>query len=186
MKTRMLAGGVFITMVLSLVVGFVPVSADGPPPVSPPPSMAVAGPEPMDLTVEMLGEEEIAMRKHAAWVGSALATNASPIGAPAVIGDEYTITVSDDGLGVDYDETFVVVLDGTYGIILIEKAAYDSYDGTNYTFPNPNGCWRDEDVISHAQLQYLLNEFDNNIYSTVAEVLVSHCRVAMRVRRRGY
>ncbi len=170
MKTRMLAGGVFITMVLSLVVGFVPVSADGPPPVSPPPSMAVAGPEPMDLTVEMLGEEEIAMRKHAAWVGPALATNASPIGAPAVIGDEYTITVSDDGLGVDYDETFVVVLDGTYGIILIEKAAYDSYDGTNYTFPNPNGCWRDEDVISHAQLQYLLNEFDNNIYSTVAEV----------------
>jgi immune inhibitor A len=62
------------------------------------------------------------------------------------------------------------LLDGTWGIILIEKAAYDSFDGTNYYFPNPNGCARPEDVISHEQLVYLLDEFDNNIYPTVADV----------------
>ena len=133
-------------------------------------AMAPAGPDPMDLSVEMLGEEEIALRKYAAEVGSSIATNASPMGAPATVGDEFTITVSDNGLGTDYDETFVVVLDGTWGIILIEKAAYDAFDGTNYYFPNPNGCWRPEDVISHAQLEYLLGEFDNNIYPTVADV----------------
>ena len=95
-----------------------------------------------------------------------------PAGAdePAVVGDEFTITVSDNGLGIDYDEDFVVVLDGTHGIILIEKAAYDSFDGTNYYFPNPNGCWRPEDVILHEQLVYMLNEFDNNIYPTAGEV----------------
>ena len=58
----------------------------------------------------------------------------------------------------------MVVLDGTWGIILIEKAAYEAFDGTNYYFPNPNGCWRPEDVISHAQLEYMLDEFDNTIY----------------------
>ena len=51
----------------------------------------------MDLSVEMLGEDEIAMRKLAAQVGPAVATNASPIGEPATIGDEFTITVSDNG-----------------------------------------------------------------------------------------
>jgi hypothetical protein len=157
----------------SLVIGVVPAAADGP--VSPPAefprnTMAPAGLDPMDLSVEMLGEEEIALRKYAAEVGSAVASNASSIGEPAVVGDEITLTVSDNGLGTDYDETFVVVLDGTNGIILIEKAAYDSFDGTNYYFPNPNGCWRPQDVISHAQLEYMLDEFDNNMYPTVADV----------------
>ena len=126
----------------------------------------------MDLTVEMLGEDEIAMRKLAAEVGPALATGASPMGEAATVGDELTITVSDDGLGVDYDETFVVVEDGTHGIILIEKAAYDSYDSATdeYTFPNPYACWRDYDIITGAQLSYLLDEFDTNIYPTEAEV----------------
>ena len=125
----------------------------------------------MDLSVEMLGEDEMAMRKLAAQVGPAVATNASPIGEPAAIGDDFTITVSDNGLGVDYDETFVVVADGTHGIILIEKAAYDSFDGTNYYFPNPGGCFdRTEDVISHAQLTYLLDEFDDNIYPITSQV----------------
>ena len=82
----------------------------------------------------------------------------------------FTITVSDNGLGVDYDETFVVVLDGANGIILIEKAAFDAFDGTDYIFPNPNGCWRPEDRISHAQLEYLLDEFDNNMWPTNTSV----------------
>jgi len=161
--------------VVALLVALLPasVAADGP--VGPPEefprnNMAPAGPDPMDLSVEMLGEEEIALRKYAAEVGSAVATNASPIGEPATVGDEFTITVSDNGLGSDYDEDFVVVLDGTWGIILIEKAAYDAFDGTDYHFPNPNGCWRAEDVISHNQLVYMLGEFDNNIYPTVADV----------------
>lgn len=161
--------------IVALLVAALPaaVAADGP--VGPPAefprnAMAPAGPDPMDLSVEMLGEEEIALRKYAAEVGSSIATNASPMGAPATVGDEFTITVSDNGLGTDYDETFVVVLDGSWGIILIEKAAFDAFDGTNYYFPNPNGCWRPEDVISHAQLEYLLGEFDNNIYPTVADV----------------
>ncbi len=173
MKTKMIA----VIGILALLAALLPMSvaADGPtePPVVSPParySAELLGPDPMDMTVEMLGEEEIAIRKRAAEVGSYTATNASPIGSPATLGEEFTITVSDNGSGVDYDETFVVVLDGTSGIILIEKAAYDAFDGTNYYFPNPNGCWRPEDVISHAQLVYLLDEFDNNIYPTVADV----------------
>jgi hypothetical protein len=124
----------------------------------------------MDATPEMLGEDEVAIRKYAAEVGSAIATGVSPAGEPATVGEEFTITVSDSGANVDYDETFVVVLDGTWGILLIEKAAYDAFDGTNYYFPNPNGCWRPEDVIPHAQLEYILGEFDNTIYPTVADV----------------
>lgn len=160
--------------IVALLVAVLPASiagADGP--VGPPAefprnTMAPAGLDPMDLSAEMLGEDEIAIRKYAAEVGAAVATNASPIGEPAVVGDEFVITVSDDGLGIDYDETFVVVMDGTHGIILIEKAAYDGYDlaTDEYVFPNPNGCWRTEDRISTTQLAYLLDEFDNNMYPT--------------------
>jgi len=122
----------------------------------------------INVTPDMLGEDEIAIRKKAIEVGPALATGASPIGLPATVGEELTITVSDMGLGIDYDETFVVIMDGTHGIVLIEKAAYDNYDPVTdeYVFPNPNGCWRPEDRISTAWLAYLLGEFDNNIYPT--------------------
>jgi hypothetical protein len=99
--------------------------------------MAPAGADPMDMTMEMLGEDEIAMRQRAARVGPAR-YRASLVGEPAVVGDEFTITVSDDVLG-DYDETFVGVEDGAHGIILIEKAAYDSFDGTSYHVPNATG-----------------------------------------------
>lgn len=175
MKTKVFALMGVLALLGSLVVGVVPTMADGPvepPEVSPPKGYTydVLGPDPMDLTVEMLGEKEVALRNHAAVVGAAEATNISPMGLPATLGDEFTITVSDNGLGIDYDETFVVVLDGEWGIILIEKAAYDAFDGTNYYFPNPNGCWRPEDVISHEQLVYLLSEFDNNMYPTISEV----------------
>ena len=139
-------------------------------------SMAPDGLDPMDATPEMLGEDEIAIRKYAAQVGPAIATQASPVGAPATVDDELTITVSDMGLDIHYDETFVVVMDGTHGIILIEKAAYDNYDPItdDYVFPNPNGCWRPEDRISTAQLSYLLNEFDTNIYPTDTDVFGQH------------
>jgi hypothetical protein len=170
MQRKIFAVLSIVALLAGMLVAAVPAGADGPPPVSPPTKMAPVGPDPMDLSVEMLGEDEIAIRELAAQVGPAVATNASPAGEPATIGDDFTITVSDDGLGIDYDQTFVVVLDGTHGIILIEQEAYDAFDGTNYYFPNPNGCWRPEDVISHDQLVYLLDEFDNNIYSVVSSV----------------
>jgi len=126
----------------------------------------------MDATVEMLGEDEVAIRRLAARVGPEVATGASPFGAPATIGEVLTVSVSDFYLGIDYDEDFVVLMDGTHGIILIEKAAYDNYDsGTDeYVFPTPNDCWRTEDRISTAQLAYLLDEFDNNMYPTTTTI----------------
>lgn len=135
-------------------------------------NMAPEGPDTMDATVEMLGEKEIAIREYAAQVGSAKATRVSPTGEPAAIGEELTINVADMGNGIDYDETFVVVMDGTHGIILIEKAAYDNYDPATdeYIFPNPNGIAggegieRLEDRISTSQLSYLLDQFDTVIY----------------------
>ena len=162
--------------IVALLVALLPASVVGADPSDPPTSfprnsMAPAGPDPMDLSVEMLGEDEIAIRKYAAQVGSAVASNVSPSGQPASTGDEITVTVSDNGLGVDYDEDFVVVLDGTHGIILITKDAYDSFDGTYYHFANPNGdgtttFLRTEDLLTPGQLSYLLDEFDNNIYPT--------------------
>jgi hypothetical protein len=172
MRTKAFSLFTIVALLAALLVAVMPAGADGPP-VGPPDefprnSMAPAGLDPMDLSVEMLGEKEIAIRKLAAEIGPGAATNASPVGEPATVGDEFTITVSDSGLGIDYDETFVVVMDGTHGIILVEKAAYDAYDPVNdeYVFPNPNGCWRTEDKISTTQLAYLLDEFDNNMYPT--------------------
>ncbi|MFX0009130.1 MAG: hypothetical protein ACFE9R_02340 [Candidatus Hermodarchaeota archaeon] len=135
----------------------------------------LTGPEAMDLTPEQMGEKEVAIRKKAVEVGPSLATGASPIGEPAAEGDEFTFEVSDYGLEIDYDEQFVVVLEGEYGLILITKDAYDSFDGTNYYFENPNGdgssTWQREwDTISHDQLVYLLDEFDNNMWPTVTTI----------------
>ncbi len=162
--------------IVALLAAALPVAVGADGPVGPPAefprnAMAPAGPDPMDLSVEMLGENEIAIRKYAAQVGSAVASNVSPSGQPATVGDEITITVSDNGLGTDYDEDFVVALDGTHGIILITKDAYDSFDGTYYHFANPNGdgsttFLRTEDLLTPGQLSYLLDEFDNNIYPT--------------------
>jgi hypothetical protein len=161
--------------IVALLVALLPASvagADqfGPPDKFPRNNMAPPGLDPMDLSVERLGEKEIAIRKHAAEVGSAVATNASPIGEPAVVGDEFVFTVSDDGKGIDYDEDFVVVKEGEHILILVTKDAYDSFliDG-NYHFANPIGddseLWlRSEDVLTPAQLDYLLYEFDNTIW----------------------
>lgn len=124
------------------------------------------GPDPMDLSVDRLGEKEIKIRRLAAEIGAAKATMISPSGMAAVVGDEFTAVVSDDGMGVDYSETFVVVMEGTHGIICIEKTAYDNYDAVagEYVFPNPNKIWRDEDRISEDQLVYMLDQFDKVIY----------------------
>lgn len=135
-------------------------------------NMVPDGPIAMDATVEMLGEKEIALRTYAAQVGSEMATMASPFGQGATIGDELSISVTDIGMGYNYDEMFVVTMEGTNGIILVEKAAYDNYDpATNeYIFPNPSGSVRTGDRISTTQLEYLVDEFDNNIYPTVTSV----------------
>jgi hypothetical protein len=137
--------------------------------------MAPDGLDPMDLTVEDLGEKEIAIRKLAAEVGSAVATHVSPIGLPADVGDEFVFTVSDDFLGIEYDEDFVVVREGTHGLILVTKDADLSYNGTSYFFENPIGDdsepWlRSQDIITDAQLDYMIFEFDNTIYPTVTTI----------------
>jgi hypothetical protein len=170
-KRKILAALGVIALSASLLLVVTPVAADGPPPSFPRNNMAPDGPDPMDLSVERLGEDEIAIRKLAAQVGPALATNATPFGAPATIGEEFTFTISDDGLGIDYDETFVVLLDGTHGIILITKDAFDSFDGTYYHFENPHGVpgstdpWeRMEDLVSHDQFVYMLDQFNTVIY----------------------
>ncbi len=129
------------------------------------------GPEVIDATPEMLGEDEIAMRKRAAEVGAAVATGASLIGDPAYVGDNFTIGVSDFMYG-DYDENFTVVIEGVHGIILVETDAVDNYDAVTdeYVFANPSGTWRPEDRISTAMLTYLLGQFDSNIYPAVTGV----------------
>jgi hypothetical protein len=173
MKNKVIAS---ISIVL-LLVALLPASVAADTPIGPPTefprnSVAPAGLDPMDISVERLGEDEVAIRKYAAQVGSAIASHVSPSGLPATIGEEIQVTVSDDGLGVDYDETFVVLMDGVHGIILIEKAAFENYDSSTdeYVFPNPNGCWRPEDRISTTQLTYLLAQFDTVIYPTDTSV----------------
>ncbi|MFX0082671.1 MAG: hypothetical protein ACFE94_13055 [Candidatus Hodarchaeota archaeon] len=125
---------------------------------------------PMDFTPDMLGEEELAIRREAAKFGSASATQASPIGEAAEIGDPFTFELSDDYYG-GYDEDFIVLMKGVHSLILITQDAYDSFDGTYYNFSNPYGTWgRYGDLITDAQLEGLMTEFDTNIYPTVTGV----------------
>ncbi len=137
-----------------------------------PADLSTMGPYAMDATPEMIGEKEVAIRKRAAEVGSAIATGASLIGEPVVVGESIIISVSDMGIDVDYNETFVVLMDGVNGIILIEEDAYNNYeDATDeYVFANPFDVWREEDRISTTQLTNLLTEFDTNIYPTVTGI----------------
>ncbi|MDY7041373.1 MAG: immune inhibitor A [Chloroflexota bacterium] len=171
MKRKILNVLSIVVLLMGMLVFTAPVAADGPPSEFPRNSMAPDGLDPMDLSVEMLGEDEIAIRKLAAQVGPAVATNASPVGEPAEVGDEFTFTVSDDGLGIDYDEDFVVVMEGEHGLILITKDAFDSFDGTYYHFENPIGDdsepWlRSEDLLTPEQLAYMLDQFDTVIWPT--------------------
>ena len=98
------------------------------PTVAIPADLSTMGPYAIDATPEMIGEEEVAIRKRAAEVGSAIATGASSIGEPAVVGEDLIVSVSDMGLDIDYDETFYILMDGINCIILIEKDAFINYD----------------------------------------------------------
>jgi hypothetical protein len=171
MKNKAAALLAIAALLAGVLVAVAPVAAEGPLSSFPRNEMAPEGPDPMDVTPEMLGRDEIAIRKLAARVGPALATGASPVGEPAEVGDEFTFTVSDSGLDVDYDETFVVLLEGDDGLILITKDAFDSFDGDYYHFANPIGDdsepWlRSEDLLTPEQLEYLLGEFDSTMWPT--------------------
>ena len=144
-----------------------------PPAAAAPFNLSAEGPFAMDATPEMIGEKELAIRKQAAVVGSAIATGASLVGDPVVEGTNLTINVGDfDPDHPSYDETFYVLMDGINCVILIEKDAYINYDANTdeYVFANPNDVWREEDRISTAQLEYLRDEFDTNIYTTVTGI----------------
>ena len=143
-----------------------------------PVDLSTMGPFAMDATPEMLGEEEVAIRKMAAEIGSAAATGAMIIsGDPVYQGEEFSIDVADFVEGT-YTEQFVVVVDGEHCIILVEAASFEDIIGSDgvdddgvYHFPNPSGIFgRDEDVILQTQLEYLKDEFDINIYPTMATI----------------
>jgi hypothetical protein len=80
--------------------------------------------------------------------------------------------VSDFGLNVDYEQNFHLVMTGTHCYIYVAYDSNNYYDASTdeYVFVNPNyptGGWTPEDRISTAQLTYLMNEFDTNIYPTM-------------------
>jgi hypothetical protein len=82
----------------------------------------------------------------------------------SMVGDWYT--------NLDYAQNFHWVLTGTHCYIYVAWDAENYYDAATdeYVFENPNypiGGWSPEDRISTAQLTYLMNEFDSNIYPTM-------------------
>jgi hypothetical protein len=130
-----------------------------------------------DLTPAQLGAKEKAVRAYAAKYGAA-ATIPKLVGqplSPAHVGMQFQVDISDndpDHAGT-YTEDFIVVGVGTHGIMCITQDAYDAFDGTSYHFANPYGdgsdLWmRTEDLLTPAQLTYMLDAFDNDIYPTEA------------------
>jgi len=114
----------------------------------------------MDLTHENFAEQEAVVP---AGYGGSTQT--------ADVGDTEVVEVSDDYYGAVYNETFVVVEEGINCYILITADAYASWDGENYYFDNPFGTWGfDQHVISGAQLEYMRDEFDYNIYPTITTI----------------
>ena len=135
------------------------------------------GPEWVDGTY-MLGEKETHFRAMAAKFGAeAMIANTAVQGAvqAASVGQTFTVDVSNmdpDHAGT-YTETFVVQSVGAHGIICITQDAYNSFDGTNYYFANPNGddseAWlRTQDLITPGQLSYLLTTFDTTIWDKMS------------------
>ena len=123
----------------------------------------------MDLTHENFVEKE------------ALASEVEPMGSsssgqPVVFGQEFTFSVSDDGTGEDYLEDFKVVRDGVNIILLVTSDAYESYAVDDlYHFANPLGDdsepWmRSEDIITDEMLDYMVDEFDDNMYPTMMDI----------------
>jgi len=95
----------------------------------------------------------------------------APIGLPAMVGVTFTFMVSDDYYGTEYSQGFTVAYEGEHILILVTDEAYASFDGINYYFENPFGTWdRDEDIIPEAQLLYLVDQFDENMYPTMEEI----------------
>ena len=123
----------------------------------------------MDLTHENFVEKE-ARASRVEPMGS------SSSGQPVVIGQDFSFVVSDDGLGIDYIEDFVVVRDGVHIILLVTKDAYESWlvDGV-FHFANPIGDdsepWmRTEDIITDEMLDYMVDEFDDNMYPIMMDI----------------
>lgn len=91
---------------------------------------------------------------------------------------DFVSWVGDFGLNVDYEQNFHCALTGEncYIYVAYDLVApyYNYYDAVadEYVFVNPNyptGGWTAEDRISTAQLTYLMNEFDSNIYPTMTD-----------------
>jgi len=138
---------------------------------------APPAPDPMDGT-HMLGDKDKAVRKLAAKIGveNLIAQYASPSVEAVTIGKAFDVVVSDMYTAEEYTEWFVPILvntddpENSHGIICVTKEAYDSFDGTYYHFDNPSGSWdHDEDLISQADLEYLLEQFDYTIWPTMAD-----------------
>jgi hypothetical protein len=105
-----------------------------------------------------------------------------PVGESFVIEStpetDFVVTVGDFAKGVDYDQNFRFVMEGTHCYIYVayDLAApiYNYYNSTTgeYVFENPEypvGGWTAEDRISTAQLEYIMNEFDSNVYPVMTE-----------------
>ncbi|MFX0058728.1 MAG: hypothetical protein ACFE85_05295 [Candidatus Hodarchaeota archaeon] len=114
----------------------------------------------MDLT-----HENFAKKEPVAPTGGSGSTE------PADVGDTFNISVSDDYMGLTYDEEFIVLLEGDHCLILITVDAYESFDGTTYYFLNEYGTWGfDYHEITDAQLVYMRDEFDNTMWPVMTEI----------------
>ena len=146
------------------MLGVVSVAAKSPNAVHPLEDMAL-----MDLTHENFAIKE-------AQASEVVPMGSSYSGQPAMVEDEYAFNVSDDGLGIDYEEDFVVVAEGEHILILVTKDAYDWFQLYGvYNFSNPYGdnsepFLRYGDIITTEMLDYMVDEFDNNGYPKMAEV----------------
>jgi hypothetical protein len=97
----------------------------------------------------------------------------SPMVESAV--EDFEVTVGDFAMGVDYSQNFHFVMEGIHCYIYVAfDDIYNYYDLTTdeYVFENPEypvGGWTAEDRISTAQLTYIMNEFDSNVYPVMTD-----------------
>jgi len=104
-------------------------------------------------------------------VETGLPAGGSETTLPAGVGDTEIVSVSDDYKGTVYDEEFIVVEEGDNCLILIPKAASDTFDGVTYYFLNEFGTWGFYNhTITAEQLTYMKDEFDNNMYPTLTPI----------------
>jgi len=104
-------------------------------------------------------------------VETVLPTGGSGTILPAGVGSTEIVSVSDDYMGTVYDLEFIVVEEGEHCLILIDKDAFDTFDGTTYYFLNEFGTWDfDYHEITAQQLTYMKDEFDDNMYPTLTSI----------------